>query len=75
LISVTASQGGCVTVAPDRVECQLGSLASGANATLMVRLRPRGTGLVTDQATASAPEPDPDPADNSDQETTRVLAG
>jgi uncharacterized repeat protein (TIGR01451 family) len=75
LISVAVSQGGCVSVTPDRVECQLGSLASGASATLTVRLRPRGTGLVTDQASASAPEPDPDLANNSDQETTTVLAG
>jgi hypothetical protein len=75
LISVVVSQGGCLTVTRNRVECQLGSLASGASATLTVRLRPRGTGLVTDQASASAAEPDPDSANNSDQETTTVLTG
>jgi uncharacterized repeat protein (TIGR01451 family) len=49
LLSFTASQGQCVLVADQRIDCQLGGLASGANAALTVSLRPKGTGSVTDQ--------------------------
>jgi uncharacterized repeat protein (TIGR01451 family) len=72
LLSFAASQGQCALAADERIDCQLGDLASGANATLTVSLRPKGTGSVTDQAQASATEFDPDTANNIDSETTTV---
>jgi Domain of unknown function DUF11 len=50
----------------------LGGLASGANATLTVSLRPRGIGSITNQAQVSSAEFDPDTGNNADSETTTV---
>jgi uncharacterized repeat protein (TIGR01451 family) len=72
LLSFTASQGQCVLVADQRIDCQLGGLASGANAALTVSLRPKGTGSVTDQTQVSATEFDTDTANNTNSETTTV---
>jgi uncharacterized repeat protein (TIGR01451 family) len=72
LLSFAASQGQCVLAADQRIDCQLGGLASGANATLTVSLRPKGTGSVTDQAQVSATEFDTDTANNTGSETTTV---
>jgi uncharacterized repeat protein (TIGR01451 family) len=72
LLSFGSSQGQCVLAADQRVDCQLSGLASGANATLTVTLRPQGTGSITDQAQVSATEFDPDTANNADSETTTI---
>jgi Domain of unknown function DUF11 len=74
LLSFAASQGQCGLAAAQGIDCQLGGLASGASATLTVRLRPQGTGSITDQAQVSATEFDPDTANNTDSETTMVAA-
>jgi uncharacterized repeat protein (TIGR01451 family) len=72
LLSFAASQGQCVLAPDQRIDCQLGELASGANATLTISLRPRGTGSLTDQAQVPTTEVDPDTANNTDSETTTV---
>jgi uncharacterized repeat protein (TIGR01451 family) len=72
LLSLGATQGQCAQTADSSIDCQLGELASGADATLTVRLRPRGIGSVTDQAQVSAAEFDPDTTNNADSETTRI---
>ncbi|HJU97999.1 MAG TPA: hypothetical protein VJ644_08490, partial [Jiangellaceae bacterium] len=72
LLSFGAGQGQCVLTGETTIDCQLGGLASGATATVTVRLRPRGVGSITDQAQVSAAEFDPETADNADSETTRV---
>jgi Domain of unknown function DUF11 len=72
LLSFAATQGQCVLAADQRIDCQLGGLASGANATPTVTWRPQGTGSVTDQAQVSAAEFDPDSANNADSETTTI---
>jgi uncharacterized repeat protein (TIGR01451 family) len=72
LLSLGATQGQCAQTADSSIDCQLGGLASGADATLTVRLRPRGIGSVTDQAEVSAGEFDPDTTNNADSETTRI---
>jgi len=71
LLSFATTQGQCVLTS-NRIDCQLGRLASGATATVTVTMRARGTGSVTDQAQASAAEFDPDTANNADSETTTV---
>jgi uncharacterized repeat protein (TIGR01451 family) len=72
LLSFDATQGQCVRTVDSSVDCQLGELASGATATVTIRLRPRGVGSVSDQAQVSAAEFDPDTANNVDSETTRM---
>jgi uncharacterized repeat protein (TIGR01451 family) len=71
VVSWATSQGTC-TQTDVRLDCQLGTLASGARLTVFVTLRPRGTGVVTVTATAGATEFDPDPADNTASEATTV---
>jgi uncharacterized repeat protein (TIGR01451 family) len=72
LLSLVATQGQCTQTVDMSTSCQLGELASGANATVTIRLRPRGIGSVGDQAQVSAAEFDPDPTNNADSETTRI---
>jgi uncharacterized repeat protein (TIGR01451 family) len=72
LLSFTTTQGQCALTNNQTIDCQLGGLASGANTTVTVTLRPLGTGSVTDQAQVSAAEFDPDTANNADVETTTV---
>jgi uncharacterized repeat protein (TIGR01451 family) len=71
LLSFATTQGQCALTG-NRIDCQLGGLASGATATVTVTVRPRGTGSITDQAQVSAAEFDPDTANNADSETTTV---
>ncbi|HXG75485.1 MAG TPA: DUF11 domain-containing protein [Gaiellaceae bacterium] len=71
LVSVSASQGAC-TLAP-ALACSLGRLAPGASATVVVRVRPRHTGAVSNTATAVAAEPEANAADNADTATTLVV--
>ena len=72
LLSFAAAQGQCALTSNQRIDCQLGGLASGASTTVTVTLRALGTGSVTDQAQVSAAEFDPDTANNTGAETTTV---
>jgi uncharacterized repeat protein (TIGR01451 family) len=72
LLSFGATQGQCAQTADSSIDCRLGELASGANATVTIRLRPRGIGSVGDQAQVSAAEFDPDTTNSADGETTRI---
>jgi uncharacterized repeat protein (TIGR01451 family) len=72
LLSFGATQGQCAQTVDRSIDCQLGELASGATATVTIRLRPRGIGSVDDQAQVSAAEFDPDTTNNADSETTRI---
>ncbi|MBJ7472396.1 MAG: DUF11 domain-containing protein, partial [Solirubrobacteraceae bacterium] len=66
LISRTTSQGTCAA-GGDPLTCALGTLAPGASATIVVRLRvdSGANATFTSTATASATEHDPTPADNA----------
>jgi uncharacterized repeat protein (TIGR01451 family) len=75
LLSFATTQGQCALTSDQRIDCQLGGLAGGANTTVTVTLRARGTGSVTDQAQVSAAEVDPNTANNADSETTTVGSG
>jgi uncharacterized repeat protein (TIGR01451 family) len=71
LISATPSQGSCTQTDP--VSCTLGTLASGASATITIQAQVTATsGSISNTATVSAAESDPNGANNS--ATTSPLA-
>ena len=72
LLSFSTSQGTCAQDAAASIACQLGALAPGASATVVVTLQPRGPGEVRNSASAAAAEPDRREANNSAVEVTTV---
>jgi uncharacterized repeat protein (TIGR01451 family) len=71
--SATTTQGSCSTKAKTQVTCSLGSLASGASATVVITVKPTGPGTLTNTATVTASSPrDPNTANNSATVTTTV---
>ncbi|MGZ4187990.1 MAG: choice-of-anchor Q domain-containing protein [Solirubrobacteraceae bacterium] len=72
LVSSTASQGTCTGSGP--VSCALGTLASGASATLTIALRPTQAGTAGNTASVSGDQTDPTPANNQAQLRTSVHA-
>lgn len=70
LLSAQSSQGTCTS--GTTVGCALGTLASGASATVVLVTQPQATGPVTNSATVAATETDPVPTDNSATTTTTV---
>ena len=56
-----------------RVRCALGSLGSGASASVTIRVVPRAEGEFVNSATVSGADTDPQPANNTDTETTTVV--
>lgn len=69
-VSAVASQGSC-SGAP-ALACSLGSLASGASASVVITVKPKVRGSLTNTASASATETDPNTADNAATVTTQV---
>jgi uncharacterized repeat protein (TIGR01451 family) len=67
---VTAS-AGC-THSGGKVDCDLGTLAPGASATVTIRVTPKRTGVITNTATAGSLVPDPDPSNNTATTATTV---
>lgn len=80
--SISPSQGSCTPATPAsgpsvNVQCELDTLASGAEATVTIVVRPRiaTTGPRTNTATVwSADVGDPDPTNNSGNVTSEVVA-
>jgi uncharacterized repeat protein (TIGR01451 family) len=72
LLSFSTSQGTCAQDAAASIACQLGALAPGASATIVLTLQPRGPGEVRNSASAAATEPDRREANNSAVEVTTV---
>jgi uncharacterized repeat protein (TIGR01451 family) len=70
LVSASASQGTCTNAAP--VRCDLGSLASGASATVKIVARPKATGKISNTATVSSTTPDLATTNNSASAATTV---
>ncbi len=60
---VTPSQGSCATGQP--LQCALGSLAAGADATITIQASGSAPGVLRNTATVSADQPDSTPADNT----------
>jgi uncharacterized repeat protein (TIGR01451 family) len=70
--SATPSQGTCSGTAT--VTCALGSIASGATATVTIKVTPTTDADLANTATVSATTADPNPANNTDAELTVVNA-
>lgn len=73
LVAATASQGTCEAKGP-KVTCDLGTLESGATATVTLRVLPKKAGQLSNTATVSTVDTDPNAQNNSDTETTMVVA-
>src|SRR5207244_4328347 len=72
--SATSTQGTC-TNASGTVTCAVGSLASGASATITINATaPAAAGTITNTATVKGNEPDPNAANNTASATTQVIA-
>jgi uncharacterized repeat protein (TIGR01451 family) len=75
-VSATPSQGTCARAGKGRrdgtLTCELGSIASGASATVSIVVSPSKAGTITNTASVQAAGPDPDRADNTSTETTTV---
>jgi hypothetical protein len=69
-VSVNPSQGSCSGTPV--VRCNLGSLPSGATATLTLAVLPTLAGNLTNTATVSATQPDPNISNNTASSTTAV---
>ncbi len=69
-VSATASQGSCASGAT--VSCALGTLASGANATVTIVVTPRTRGQIRNTASVTSQQRDPNPANNRAETLTTV---
>ena len=73
-VSATSTVGSCGHAAPT-VTCTVGSLASGASATIEIKVRPQTAGSLTNSASITGTEGDPDPTNNTASVTTGVNPG
>jgi uncharacterized repeat protein (TIGR01451 family) len=71
-VSATPEQGSCELQGSRRVNCALGSLASGDSATVQIRVRASRDGQATNTATVSSTPADSDEANNEDTEQTSI---
>jgi uncharacterized repeat protein (TIGR01451 family) len=72
-LSARPRQGTC-THAGGIVTCDLGSLANDERTAVVIRVRPKAPGTLTNTADVSANEADPNAPNNHDTETTTVRA-
>ena len=70
-VSATPTQGSC-SEASGTVSCALGTIASGADAGVEVKVTPQAAGTITNQASVTSDLADPDSADASASENTTV---
>lgn len=73
LVSAVPSQGNCTTQGKT-VTCALGTIASGASASVAIRVLAKKAGQVSNTATVTTTDTDSVPANNTDTETTAVVA-
>ena len=76
-VSATTSQGGLITPpvgSSGTVTANLGSIASGAMATVTITVSSTTAGVVTNSASATSTENESTPADNTDSASTTVNA-
>jgi uncharacterized repeat protein (TIGR01451 family) len=72
-VRASSTAGTCSLQGGD-VICAVGSIASGATVNVRIDVRPSRSGTLTNEASADAAETDPVAANNSDVETTQVVA-
>jgi len=73
LFASAASTAGTCGEADGVVTCNLGTLASGAGATVTIVVRPTRLGTITNTATATAPQTDPNQGNNTATVATTVV--
>lgn len=72
-VSATPSQGSCSTQGSKKVNCSIGTIANGGNASVAIVVTAQRAGTVINTATVSATSPaDPTPANNTDSEQTVI---
>ncbi|WBQ08244.1 DUF7933 domain-containing protein [Kribbella sp. CA-293567] len=74
LLAATTAEGTC-TIDGAAVGCALGTMATGSEAVVLLRVEvdPAQTGPITNTGTVSSVTPDPNPSDNTDSVTTKVV--
>ena len=72
-VSATSTQGSCSFSSPT-VTCQLGTLAQGANAAVVITVTGSTPVTVTNTATVTANEPDGNSTNNSSSQSTKISA-
>lgn len=72
-VSATPSQGSCSGTAT--VNCNLGSINAGQNATITIQVTPTQEGTLSNTATGTCSEAETSSANNSATQTTRVTVG
>jgi uncharacterized repeat protein (TIGR01451 family) len=72
-VSAEPSVGNC-EIQGKKVNCELGTLASGASATVTIEVTPKKAGLITNEAEVESEVEDPQTANNRDTENTTVTA-
>jgi len=76
-VSATTSQGSLITPpvgSTGIVTANIGSLATGATATVTITVTSSAAGVITNTASVTGTESDPNPANNTDSATTTVNA-
>jgi uncharacterized repeat protein (TIGR01451 family) len=73
-VSATPSQGTCGQ-SGGTVSCPLGTINSGSQATVAIRVTPNVAGTIANSASVSSTVGDPTPANNTDTEQTTVTGG
>jgi uncharacterized repeat protein (TIGR01451 family) len=73
LVSTAPSQGNCTTKGGQKVSCELGTVLSGATATVTIVVTTKKAGIVTNTASVTSDEPDPQTANNTATANTTVL--
>jgi uncharacterized repeat protein (TIGR01451 family) len=70
-VSAEPSTGNC-EIQGKKVNCELGTLASGASATVTIEVTAKRAGLITNRAEVESEVEDPETANNRDTENTSV---
>jgi uncharacterized repeat protein (TIGR01451 family) len=71
-VSSTPTQGSCK--GSNKVTCTLGTIANGATATVVIKVKPKKTGQYVNTATVSSTDTDPAGSNNTASVTTTVVA-
>ncbi|HWM26695.1 MAG TPA: DUF11 domain-containing protein [Chthoniobacterales bacterium] len=72
-VSVTPSQGTCISTGFPTIHCSLGVVSELANVTVTVVVTPTAAGTLSNTATVSTTAEDANPDNNSDTELTTVI--
>jgi CSLREA domain-containing protein len=72
-ISATSSQGSCSGTAS--INCNLGNLSGGQNATVTIQVTPTKEGTISNTASATCSQAETNTANNSATQDTRVTVG